>query len=252
MSQAELSQAKSCAIKSTYSRIEPKKPLVNYRPTDIEKLRNDNPDIALLLSQVEATQKCVLNYTQASVYIHLYEYFGFPIASILLISGYCTKKNYDNVKTAYLVSVAMSMFEDNIIEPCEVEHEITRLEKLECFKNSVMSELGLNHKITKNEKSFIDRWNTLGVSVELISRAYELSTDKCGKPSLKYTDTVLESWASKHITTIAEADADIAEHEEINAKKYMKTKKEKVEKEKSYDLDEFEKFLETYELPTGK
>ena len=94
---------------------------------------------------------------------------------------------------------------------------------------------------SKQQLEMIEKWRTMGFTVEMLEIAYNKCVDNTNKLNYKYIDTILSNWAGKSITTPEQVT-----HED---EKYHTSKKNKnTNKQTSYDLDDFEKFAMNFDL----
>lgn len=61
-----------------------------------------------------------------------------------------------------------------------------------------------DREFSETEKRYVDNWLTMGFETEVIAEAYDRTVVKTGKLSYPYMDTILKSWDSKGLHTIAQ------------------------------------------------
>lgn len=83
---------------------------------------------------------------------------------------------------------------------------------------------------TQKQSEYLLSWMQMGMSMELLLKAYEETAERTGKLSFAYMDKILKNWHSEGITSADDADAQ----------KVKKTavKKSGKEEKRSYDLDD--------------
>lgn len=205
-----------------------KRVVIKYRPTDIEKLAQNDSEIRTLFEQVQKTLCRTINANEQASLINFYEYYGFPVATIIMLCEYCHSDGKDNFK--YIESVAKDWHENGIIEPKDAELEIIRLTEYYTFEAEIKRALGLSSKTTKSQKSYFEKWQKLSFPVDLVDYAGEISIDKTKEHtvSFEYMDSVLSSWNENGIVTVAQAQKESVEKatetkKTASAKKSTKT-----------------------------
>lgn len=201
-----------------------KRVVIKYRPSDIEKLAKNDSEIRTLFEQVQKTLCRTINASEQASLINFYEYYGFPVATIIMLCEYCHSDGKDNFK--YIESVAKDWHQNGIIEPKDAELEIIRLTEYYTYEAEIKRALGLTSKTTKSQKSYFEKWRKLSFPVDLVDYAGEISIDKTKEHtvSFEYMDTVLTSWNENGIVTVAQAQKDSSD-KSAGAKKTASGKK---------------------------
>ena len=84
---------------------------------------------------------------------------------------------------------------------------------------------------TQKQSDYLLSWAQMGLSMELILKAYEETAERTGKLSFAYMDKILKNW---HEAGLHSADAVDAQKAQTKAAKAANSKQEK----RSYDLDD--------------
>lgn len=216
-----------------------KKTVVRYSPTDLQKLAENSQDIRTMFSSVEKALERTINSSEQAAFVDIYEYYGFPVASVIMLTQYCSRIGKGTM--AYIRSVAKNWNERGITSPKDVEREVIRLEEYHSFENEVKRALGLNSKTTKKQQEYFTQWQEKGISVELIEMAGEISIDNTDSHSIRlsYINKILHSWHEAGVKTVQQAQ------ELLNSRKGGSTGGN-TENGKSYDIEEFENFIKNY------
>ena len=239
-------QSKTAAPVSTVEAIDPGrnfgavKSMVKYSPKELAEIAEKNQEIKMLINDIQNTLCRTINATETAGLINLYEYYGFSAASILMIAEYCHQLGKD--RFAYIETVARSWFERGIVSYSDIEAEIIRQSKISSYQNKAAKVLGLESKPSKRQREYIDKWNEMGFSTEMLAIAYEKCMDSKNKLSFSYIDGILKNWAGKSIKSPEQVADDDKRFSQSAAKKQGGDKN----KETSYDLDEWEQFAMNY------
>ena len=215
-----------------------KKTVIRYSPADLQKLAEDSPDIRTMFVSVEKALERTINSTEQAAFVDIYEYYGFPVASVVMLTQYCSR--IGKTTMAYIRSVAKNWNERGIVSPKDVEREVIRLEEYHSFENEVKRALGLSSKTTKKQQEYFTQWQEMGISVDLIEMAGEISIDNTDSHSVKlsYINKILHSWHDAGVKTVQQAQ------ELLNSRKGGLGANS--ENGKSYDIEEFEEFMKNY------
>lgn len=197
-----------------------------YAPKDIVQMLKTNDALKELFTEAESTLGRILKHADHEVLISLTDYYGFDEPSIVLILGYCA--GLDKTSARYYETVAKSLFEKGVTEFHTIERELERMGEQHGFEAEIRRDFGLDTKLTKRQREYLDSWRGMGFDLEMISLARERCVDATNKLSFQYIDRILSSWKEKGIADPSAADSDI--------------KPQKPKEERSFDLDEFDMF----------
>ncbi|MBQ9375189.1 MAG: DnaD domain protein [Ruminococcus sp.] len=216
---------------------------VRYSTREIAEKIDANDELKALYDDMQTVLKRPINATDMAAILNLYEYYNFSAPSILMIAQYCTDKGKGRI--AYIETVAKNWFDKGICSYAEVEAEIIRLEQLQTYENKILNAFGITNKITKRQREFIQSWNDMGFSPEMLEIAYEKCMDNTNKLNFGYINKILQNWSGKNIKTPKQVHDD--------DKSYTGGKKSKVDtkaKDTSYNLKDLEKLVMNYD-PTS-
>lgn len=209
-----------------------------YPPTYIKKAVEGSDDLKMLMDSIQSVFKRPITYTEQNAIINLYEYYGFPASVILILIDYCNNIGKSNVH--YIEKIAQSWNENGIMTHEAAEAEIIRLIDRHTIENQVKSALSLTANLTPTQKQFIENWNSLGLSIDMITFASEKSIDNTGKIAFPYMNRILTNWADNGYKTREDVIIESKPKEtDSNTKDH------------SYDLDEFYKMAMNY-TPNNK
>ena len=146
---------------------------------------------------------------------------------------------------AYLITVMRNWYEQNICTYPQIEQEIIRLSDIKKYENNVLKIFGQTAMPSKQQLEMIEKWRTMGFTVEMLVIAYNKCVDNTNKLNYKYIDTILSNWASKSIFTPEQVKQ---EDEKYHTSKKNKNTNKNANKQTTYILDDFEEFAMNFDL----
>lgn len=227
--------------------IKQKKAKLTYNPSDIAKLADSNEDIKNILQQAQASLCKTITNSDQMMLLNLYEYYGFPAATIIMLCEYC--RSIDCVTPAYIEKVAKSWYDEGIVEPKDADAKVKYLMEYHSFENEIKRRLGLNASTTTKQARYFESWKKRGFSPELIEYAGELSIDGTDKHivSFEYVESILSSWEANHISTVDEAKNSLSEGKQTSKKKAVRKAEASQDAASKYD-DDVDKYLKKHGL----
>lgn len=222
-----------------------KKTVIRYSPADILKLAESSEDIRMMFTSVEQALARTVNQTEQAALVDIHEYYGFPVASVILLAQYCSGIGKSTM--AYIRSVAKDWHAKGIIEPKEVEQEVIRLTEYHSFENEVKRVLGLSAKTTASQRSHFEKWQQMGIAIELIELAGDISIDNTDKHvvNLRYVDKILSAWNDAGITNEKQAEAFESNKSSASVPS-KKSSSNTSNNGKSYDINEIDRLAKDY------
>ncbi len=214
-------------IKATHEN----KTSVKYTPKDLEALAARSEDIRFLFSSAEQSLGRTVNSTEQATLVDFHEYYGFPIASIVLILHFCVDIGKGNMR--YIRSVISDWNERGILDPHDVENEIINQKKYYTYEGKIKLALGLKAQTTKKQKELFEDWQKRGITEELAAEAAEhsINNTKDHSVNLNYINKTLISWSEQGVKTAKDAE---------------KEKKSSRGSTKSFTVEEYKKLIKDY------
>ena len=207
---------------------------VKYSPKEIERIVQNSTDLKFMMDNIQSVLKRPITYTEQCSLVNLHEYYGFSVGIILMLFEYC--QSIEKTRIAYVEAIAKDWFERDIVTHEAVEKEIIRLIDYNSFENKIKHAFDINTKLTPKQTEFIDNWMHLGLSIDMITFAYEKCVDQTNKLSFPYINKILQSWAENKYT----------KREDVIAKDQKPAQQPEKKKDHSYDLNEiFKKSFKT-------
>lgn len=181
----------------------------------------ENNQFADMICAIEANYiKRPLNPRESEFIADLYCKFQFGPSLIFDLFDECSKvvnqKNTDFIP--YMNKVAITWHSNGVDNSLKAK-EFSK-EYLECY-TALIKAFGINNRsLGSGETRFIKKWHTdNGFSAEMIQLACERCIAQISKPSLSYTETILDAWKRNNIRTPEDAEKDDLLHKQSKENK---------------------------------
>lgn len=211
-----------------------KNPVVvrNEKPTrsDVLKRSLNDPKIQFLLGEAQVRFARNLKDNETRTLVWLYDDLGLDISVILLVIQYAVTKGKGNIR--FIESVASDLVNKGIDNITDADAELHKLDMGNAAWAVVSSAFGLerrkpSQKETESSVKWINEW---GITKELLEAAYDECVNQKSKFSFAYTAKIIENWHNEGYKTPEDV-------------KKQSAKKEDDGSYAAYDLDLFEKML---------
>ncbi|MBR6045859.1 MAG: DnaD domain protein [Ruminococcus sp.] len=213
---------------------------VRLSPRDLADRIESSPELKYLVSEFEKIKGSDIKHHEIMGLINLTEYYGFDAESLLLIITYCHELGKTSI--SYIERVGKDWAERGINEYSEVEAEIVKQSRQRSFEHKVCRAFGIETKLSPKQSEYIRSWQELGMSVELLTIAYDKCMDAINKLDFRYIDKIVRGWADRRLTTPDQIAAEDKARYESYQKKHGSDKSET-----SYDIDRWEEFAMNYD-----
>lgn len=190
----------------------PAKIVLKYSNKELADKAAENHEIAALYEQVQRVLGRTVNPSELSVFVSLYEYYGFSVPSIIILTQYAHDAGKGKVR--YIETVARDWFDRGITEYPDIEQEISRLTEYDKFETKIKRLLHLDVRLTPQMSKILSSWAEWGFSDEMIELADEKCRNAIMRTDLKYMNGILKNWHENGIKTpddAAEQDSSYAE-----------------------------------------
>ncbi len=194
---------------------------------DVARRGLEDPKIRYLLNETQLKLGRNLKTNETSTLVWLYDDQGLEVSLILLIVQYAVSHGKPNMR--FIESVAIDWIDKGIDNLSDADEELRKLALGEQAWNSVRQAFGIDRrKPSKKETEFAVKWlEEWKFSKEMLEIAYDKCVEKNSKISFPYINGILQKWFKDGVKT----PSDIEE------------KKPDDNKKAAYDLDLFEKML---------
>lgn len=162
-----------------------------------------------LVQELQSILGKPLTSADLDVLLALYSFYGLSAHYILTLVHYCV--TIDKSSMGYAEKVAASWIADGI-DDSALDHHIDILMHKRTNEGKLKTAFGINDRsLTQREKDYIATWcDTLGMDIDTIRYAYEITVERTGKLAFGYLNKILHSWNEKGIKTVAQAKAESA------------------------------------------
>ncbi|MBE6877137.1 MAG: DnaD domain protein, partial [Ruminococcus sp.] len=212
----------------------------------IREMLDASPELRKLIRIAETQYyKITVNATQANSLIWMYSYLGMPSEVILILLKYCS--DIEKCNQHYINKLAMSWYEDDIMTPEDARRKVKELMEFYTYQNYICRVFEMDARPTKNQKEFIELWQPMGFSEEMLKYARDLSVEATGKVNFKYIHSILSEWHENQIAELKDAEKN---HDEYIKKLLAKNKKGSKKKKpvndiiREQEMEEISKYLD--------
>ena len=177
-----------------------------YSAQELSDTVESTDGCAELIDACQQMMGRIFNTSETAVIVGMLDYLKLPQDYILLLCSHASSMQKTSVR--YLEKLAIDLHDRGVTTYEALEEELKRLENRAGMERYVRDLFGLGTRaLIKKEKGFIDSWaNTFRFSREMIAKAYEVTVNNTGNPSMDYANRVLENWFAAGYTTPEEVD----------------------------------------------
>lgn len=171
----------------------------------------------------------IFNPAEVNIVIGLADYLSLPTDYIHLLFAHCGSREHKSVRSAE--KLALKLFDEGIADTDALAEYLKKAEEVRKIESDIRRIFGLGTRpLTGKEKTIIAKWvSDYGYGADIIERAYDVTVDSTGKPSIPYAGAVIDRWHADGIKTVGDIEKDAEAHK----------KKKKEENQGSFDTDEF-------------
>ncbi len=168
----------------------------SYTSDEIKKVFKEHAELALLLNACQNTVGKVFNSVEANTVLVMRDYLCLEPEYILALMAYCKEKGKTSLK--YMERMAYTLTDKGIDSYAALEDYLRRKDKFESSEEFLRRMFGIGDRaLTAKEHSAFTSWSIdWELDTELIRKAYEMTVNAIGKPSVPYANKILEKWHS--------------------------------------------------------
>lgn len=202
--------------------------LPKYTTAELTDLLERREGYRRLINECQQIFGKVFNTSEINVLIALTDYLGLDEEYIMLLFAYCGKREHKSVRM--VEKLAHRFFDEGILDSEVLGERLKAMEMMNQIEPKIKKLFGLDSRaFTKKERTLVQSWvSEYDYDIDIIEKAYELTIDSIGKPSIPYAGSIMERWHSEGIKTKEDIEKDIDAH-----------KKSKGADDGSFDTDEF-------------
>ena len=202
-----------------------------YSSEEIADAISSDAAIDSMITDCQQTLGQMFGQTDNMRMVSVLKYFGLVPEYMLLVCAYCAGIGQKSV--GYVVKTVSGLCEKGITTVEALNDYLFAMEKSATLETQIRKLFGMNmaRELTDKEKGFISEWSgTFGYGFEIIRKAYEITVNTIGEPSLNYANAILSKWYRDGLKTEEQIDASL---------KAEKSKKKGGETGKSFDSEDF-------------
>ena len=195
------------SLKIEQSVVIEKRPI--YTPTEIEIYQKESSEIKRLFCAAEKSLGKLLSSNDLSTIFGFYDWLRLPIDVISILLDYCSEHGQRSMR--YIETVAIDWSERGI-NTAEQANEL--IQSFNSSYRQILKALGLGGKDPAPAQiKFMDKWiYEYRMPLDVILEACDATILDAPKPTIKYTNTIIESWHKSDVKTVEDAKKAIAEH----------------------------------------
>ena len=175
-----------------------------YTGSQIAKFVERNEDIRSLFLACQAILGKEFGAHDHNNIIYLKDNFHFSSEYIMLLLAHC--KELDKASWAYIRKTAQNLYDEGIDTYIRLEAHFADRKNKNSFEYKLRDLFGIGKReLSRAERDKFERWGELGLEIELVRLAYDITVDKTGKASVPYCAKVIENWISSGVKTYKDA-----------------------------------------------
>ena len=180
-----------------------------YTPAEIEIYQTESSEIKRLFLSAEKSLGKLLSSNDLSTIFGFYDWLRLPIDVISILLDYCAERGHRSMR--YIEAVAIDWSEKGI-NTTEQANEL--IQSFNSSYRQILKALGLGSKDPAPAQiKFMDKWiYEYKMPLDVILEACDITILDAPKPTIKYANTIIESWYKNGVKTVADAKKAMAEH----------------------------------------
>lgn len=177
---------------------------IKLDPSEIAEELERAPELVDLFTLAEKHLGRPLNHMEQRSLLWMHQYLNIPCELILMLMQYCVSNDIFSI--SYVESVAVRWQSQGILTMEAAEAEIARMTKDHSFTGEIRRLFELKRTPSPKQKSYIDRWQTSGIPLEVIELAYHITLDNKNDLSFPYLDKILQEWEKAGVKSREDAE----------------------------------------------
>ena len=182
-----------------------------YSTEELTGVLERRRELAELIDECSRVFGKVFSTHEVGILVGIVDYLNVDGEYLLLLLAHCAKLGKKSVR--YAETIALSLYDEGATDSGTLQECLKRKEHLAEAEGKIRMLFGMsNRALTAKEKKLITTWLfTYGYDMDIITRAYEITVDATGKPSVPYAGSILDRWAAADLHTLADIEkADAA------------------------------------------
>ena len=171
-----------------------------------------NKDFAALCNECQEVLGKAFTAHDYNNVMQLKSYYKLSDEYVLLLLAHCVE--IEKASWAYIRKTAATLYDEGICHYTELDAHFAARKNKRSLEYKIRKLLGIGEReFTKTEKTHIEKWISLKTSFDIISKAYEITVEKTGKPSLAYMAKVLDNWHASGFKTLEDVENSLAQYQ---------------------------------------
>ncbi len=164
-----------------------------------------NKDFAALCNECQEVLGKAFTAHDYNNVMNLKSYFKFSDDYILLLLTHCVE--VEKSSWAYIRKTAQALYDEGISSYTQLDSHFSARRNKRSLEYKIRKLLGIGEReFIKTERTYIEKWIELKISIELLTKAYEITLEKTGKASLAYMSKIIDNWLSSGIKTAEDVE----------------------------------------------
>lgn len=180
----------------------------SYSGAEIKKFMERNEAICSLFNACQEILGKSFTPTDYNNVIFLKDYYKFTDDYILLLLAHCAE--IEKKSWAYIRKTAKNLYENDIDTYETLDKHMKDRRNAQSMEYKIRNIFGIGmRELSDKEKTKFNIWINNHVNEAIIKKAYDITVDKLGKPSVPYASKIIENWISlgyKNLDEIEEAE----------------------------------------------
>lgn len=184
--------------------------LPHYTTEQLATLLESRTEAKSLVDAAQQTFGKMFTTMEVNIVLGMLDYLSLEEEYILILLAWCSAKDKKSMR--YAEKMAIGLWDEGIRDAATLNGYLLRRDETEALRGQLRKLFGADGRtLTAKEKAAFGRWiDEYHYDIEIVTRAYEMTVDAIGKPSVPYADSILTRWHSEGIDTLEKIDADSA------------------------------------------
>lgn len=207
-----------------------------FSASDIAEIKTSDLEMSELIDAAENLLG-ILNNSQLALIIQMHYYLGLEREVIMTLIEYC--KEIGKTYPQYMEAIAYSWSENNINTLESAQQEAQRLLAKDNYTSKV-KRITRGSAFSKNDETFIEKWRSMNVPLQLVEEAYDVTAGSIHKLSFSYMDKVIMS----RLAGGSEAESRKPAYNNRN----RNTGRRRIHHDDDFDVDMYKIFINDFEV----
>ncbi len=202
-----------------------------YSAEEVAGITDGNPAIGSMIDECERILGRMFGQTDSMRMVSVIEYFGLEPEYMMLACAHCAGCGQKSV--GYVLKMVSSLCDRGITTVEALNDYLFSIENFAKLEMQIRQLFGMNmsRELSEKEKNILSEWtDKYGYGLDIIKKAYNITIDSIGEPSLNYANAVMSKWYTQDLKTAEQIDAFLAAE---------KGKKKSTEPGKSFNSEDF-------------